>query len=123
MDAAWIREEPDVIAGREAKLTDRACRQIADAGHLDMQEGVAAEVFRDRHLSLPPLAVAGSFQMFGADPDRFRPVALRGLPPDQVHTRRADEAGDKKIGGPGVEVERRAELLDAAVGEHHHPAS
>ena len=34
---------------------------------------------------------------------------------EQVHRRRADEAGDEQIVGPVVELERRADLLDPAV--------
>ena len=33
--------------------------------------------------------------------------------------RRADEAGDEQVGRPVVELERRADLLDAAVVHHH----
>ena len=40
---------------------------------------------------------------------------------DDVHRRRADELRDEEIAGPVVELERRADLLDAAVVHHHDP--
>ena len=38
---------------------------------------------------------------------------------EEIHARRADEAGDEQIGGMVVEVERRADLLDHAGAQHH----
>ena len=40
---------------------------------------------------------------------------------EEVHPRRADEAGDEAVGGVVVEVERRADLLDAAGAQHDDP--
>ena len=40
---------------------------------------------------------------------------------DEVHGRAADEAGDEQVGGPAVDLRRRAELLhDAAVHDRDH---
>ena len=38
---------------------------------------------------------------------------------EQVHARRADEAGDEEIGRMVVDLERRSDLLDASGTQHH----
>jgi hypothetical protein len=38
---------------------------------------------------------------------------------DEVHARAADEAGDEGVAGALVEFLGRADLLDAAVAQHH----
>ena len=61
-------------------------------------------------------------------PSASRTASRRGVPGagEEVHARRADEAGDEEVGGAVVEVERRADLLDGAavhgddaVGQRH----
>ena len=46
------------------------------------------------------------------------PPALRAVPGNHVHRRRADEAGDEGVDRVVVEVERAAGLLDDAVAHH-----
>ena len=55
--------------------------------------------------------------MFGTESDEL----LRGQDPgwEEIHRRRADEAGDKRIGGLLVQGQRRSDLLDAALVHHH----
>ena len=57
---------------------------------------------------------------------RSRAVLARQLAVEEVHGRAADEAGDEQVGGPAVDLHRRADLLQPAalhhrdpVGEHH----
>ena len=40
---------------------------------------------------------------------------------EEVHARRADEAGDEGVVRILVEIDRRADLLDAAGAQHHDP--
>ena len=40
---------------------------------------------------------------------------------EEIHLRRADEAGDEAIGRMVVELERRADLLDAPAAQHDDP--
>jgi hypothetical protein len=47
--------------------------------------------------------------------------AIQELGRRQRHGRRADEAGDERVGGPGVDLHRRADLLDAPVVHNHDP--
>ena len=42
----------------------------------------------------------------------FQPAVGANRPVEEVHRRRADEAGDEQILWPIVELERRADLLD-----------
>jgi len=54
---------------------------------------------------------------------RYRPQRVLGpfqRNADEIHRRRADEAGDEAVGRPLVELERRAHLLHHAVLHHHH---
>ena len=44
---------------------------------------------------------------------------LRIVPWRQVHGRRTDEAGDEEVGRTVVQLERRADLLDRSVVQHH----
>ena len=46
-------------------------------------------------------------------------VAGDDLPLDQIHPRRADEARDEEIARPVIEIQRCADLLDAAMVQHH----
>ena len=57
--------------------------------------------------------------MLRAHADRRRAIALRGLVADEVHARRADEAGDEHIRRPFIQLEGRAVLLDPAGIQHH----
>ena len=41
------------------------------------------------------------------------------LPLDQIHPRRADEARDEQVARPVIEIQRRPDLLDAAMVQHH----
>ena len=54
----------------------------------------------------------------GLQPQRVAVAADRDI--DEVHRRRADEAGDELVGRLAVELERLADLLHAAVLHHHH---
>ena len=49
-------------------------------------------------------------------------VERAGVPVDgaEVHRRRADEARDEQVTGPGIEVRRRVHLLDQALSHHRH---
>jgi zinc and cadmium transporter len=60
------------------------------------------------------LVVASSSFIYVAVAD-LMPQLQRRLP---VHRRRADEAGDEAVGRAVVELQRRADLLDAAVVHH-----
>ena len=42
---------------------------------------------------------------------------------EEVHRRRADEAGDEARDRPGVDLPRRADLLHQAVAHDHHPVT
>jgi hypothetical protein len=46
-----------------------------------------------------------------------RAVAQRHV--QEAHRRRADEGGHEAVGGAGVDLHRRADLLDLAVAHHH----
>ena len=60
-----------------------------------------------------PLSVE-STQMLGPDADGMRVVVAGEFAGDEVHLRRADEAGDEEIVRLVIELERRADLLDVA---------
>ena len=62
------------------------------------------------------LARRAGFEVLRANAEQnVLPVSLRR---DQVHRRRADEAGDEGRGRPGVDIQRGADLLGTA-GVHH----
>ena len=57
--------------------------------------------------------------MLGAEADGLGVVLRGGGALDQVHLRRADEAGDEEVLRGLVELHRRADLLDVAGVQHH----
>ena len=50
-----------------------------------------------------------------------RAVGAAGPGPQKVHARRAEKSGDEPVGGPVVELERRADLVDSSLVHHHDP--
>ena len=44
---------------------------------------------------------------------------LAALDGEQVDLGGADEAGNEKVGWPAVQIQRRADLLDAPLSQHH----
>ena len=118
------------------------------AGLAEVDEGVAAQHLHHESLAGEGTGIAGFAQakMFRSDADgHFRSdldpaseanvdaraerqsnpglVAVdgRNASLEEIHRRRADEAGDEPVGRILVELERRADLLDAA-GIHDHDA-
>ena len=70
--------------------------------------------------STPPGSARGSRTGGAADVDHGRAVlAGADAAVEEVHLRAADEAGDEAVDRVVVEVERRADLLDAAAVQHH----
>ena len=56
----------------------------------------------------------------------MRAIGDAGLELEEIHRRRADEAGDEQVGGAAIDLHRRADLLQLAaahdrdpVGQHH----
>ena len=106
---------------------------------LDDQRLVLADVEVDEQLGTQPLhrhrpaldpdlAPAAEPQVLRPHPDlgrrvarRVGPVAVQHVGRQDVHLRRADEAGDEPVGRVVVELERRAELHHPAVVQHHDP--
>ena len=87
-----------------------------------------ADAERHRLAGLGPCAERIAVERQAALAGRERQAVRRLLEPalDEVHARRADEAGDEQVGRAVVEVERRADLLDSLVlhdrdpvGERH----
>ena len=58
----------------------------------------------------------------GVDADRHPAIgSTDNLAGQEVHLGRTDEAGDEQVVGPGIEFERRPDLLDAAIVECDDP--
>src|SRR2546423_1124891 len=45
-------------------------------------------------------------------------IAVHETTVHEIHWRRADESGDKAIDRRSIDVDRRADLLNASIGEH-----
>ena len=94
-------------------------RAVAVLAEMAIDQGVAAE-----RLDEVDIHRHGRFA-FRAGLEMFRPhaeqdvasVALRG---NEVHRRRADEAGDEGGGRLFIDFQRRADLLGTSVVHHHH---
>ena len=117
----------------------------------NVEIGFATEPLGDDDIA-DQLAACGRFQMFGPDAERCLVAGSQGSGSDrnadvasagqgdgdavgagradlrrqEIHLRRADEAGDEKVYGMMVELERRSRLLDVAgiqdddlVGQSH----
>ena len=115
-------------------------------GERDIEKRLAAEMLGDLHLAGEHSLVRrrrSADAPAGCRPSpsplraasRRRPAALSSSPDlprnshlavpapadlagDEIHPRRADEAGDEEVGGMVVEIERRADLLDHAGAQH-----
>src|SRR6266700_4718054 len=111
MDMGGVGLKPYLVARADAELADVARRDAAELGRVDIEEGVAAEMLGGAHGTLPALAVAADADVLGPDADRGRAITFGDLLPDQIHARRADEAGNEKIGRPLVQIQRRSVLL------------
>src|SRR5262249_7311536 len=131
---------------RAAGLHRRARPHLGDqpvaGGAVEMHERGVAERLGELHRALERGAVAQD-DMLGPHPEhspasgrrRRNAVGQRMLQPvgaeqspaahgldralDEVHGRRAEEAGHELRGWPVVYIERRADLLDAALAHHH----
>ena len=102
----------------QIEFADAARRQHAELAGIDIEEGVAAQMLGDRHRARPALALLADPEMLGPDADRGGAGFADRLAGDEIHLRRADEAGDEEIGRALVELQRRAVLLDIAGIEH-----
>ncbi|EAR50929.1 hypothetical protein OG2516_13691 [Oceanicola granulosus HTCC2516] len=135
MQAAVLGRELDDGAGGQVDVAVDPGEERSDAGNLAEQVGVRAQPLH--HLQLRAHAGhagRGERQVLGADaeldrprrgrPERTvaepQPAALGGAG-DEVHGRRADEAGDEAVRRAVVEVHRAADLLDQAAVHHHDP--
>ena len=67
------------------------------------------------------------FAAVGSTGTRYSPIlavpVLGGRALEQVHLRRADEAGDEEVGGLVVELERGVDLLQVAELHHRDPVA
>ncbi len=132
--------EPDRALEAHSERGSVAAEVAVDHGvgaelldHLDGEMGEAVAVFRQLHVLGPDAEgdrapgdrraqVRGQGQAVAAG--KFDRAAVPGhLGVEQVHGRRADEAGDEGAGRVLVELDRRAELLDYAGVEYQQPVA
>ena len=66
-----------------------------------------------------PSEAAGGLATGRVSPVSVDEAPALQMPLEEVHGRRADEAGDEEVGRPVVEFERRSDLLDHAIVHHH----
>src|SRR5882672_10548959 len=118
VQAGRIRRKPDAVAGFQAEFSDAARRKHSEFPGIDIEEGVAAQMLGDRYGAGPAFSLFADFQMFGPDAQGGDAGLAGGLSRHEIHLGRTDEAGDEKIGGAFVKVQRRAVLFDAASVEH-----
>src|SRR5947208_569459 len=114
MDACGIGRQRDLVAGAQIELADIARRKGPDRTGIDIEEGIAAEMFGGHHRSLPALPFAIDLEMLGPYPDGRSTPLQCGFPGNEIHLRRADEAGHEQIRRSFIELDRRAILLDLA---------
>src|SRR5581483_11065077 len=85
MQMLRLRHQADLVGGMDAELAGAARGHLPDAGHIDVEEGVAAEMLGDADRALPAVAVAGHGDVFGADADGGGTRLLRRRAADEVH--------------------------------------
>ncbi len=148
MRATGVEAQPDPLAAFREALAVQDRHQLLIAGDLRMHDRFRPERLGERHLGFDALrAVTGDDDVMrpnaqrgviarlqgGAVAGERRGKAARAFHDDlarlcrahlrrqQVHARRADEAGDEQVGRLVVKLERAADLLDTA-GAHDHDA-
>jgi len=70
---------------------------FSKAVDFDVEECIAAEVFRDTNNALPIAALAGNSKVLWSNTDGLRVVLGRFRTFDQVHLRRPDKACDELV--------------------------
>src|SRR5215472_18905487 len=141
MDAVGLGKKPDTRTGLElAPVGEDGGHRIAGdpgedigagtGGLDDLRLGGNALAWRCHPQMLRPYAVDDLAALLAGEArpqrqarlarhDPPTPLAPRQHALDEVHRRRADEAGDKEIGRPVIEVERGAHLLHIALLHDH----
>src|SRR5262245_31284501 len=114
VDTGPVRSQPHVVAILQAELADRAGGNALRLGHVDVEEGVAAEVLRGGDGAAPTIAAARHQDVLGPNADRRRAQLGGQVARHEIHPGRADEARDEDVRRTGVELERRPHLLDPA---------
>src|SRR5436190_15287277 len=99
VDVLRLRGEPDLIAHLQSEFSRCARRDAPDAIDSDIEEGIRAEVLGHLDRALPCALLAREIEMFRANADSRSAELLRGIAGDEIHLRRADEAGDEEIVG------------------------
>src|SRR5262249_33587527 len=112
VDARRVGRQRDLIARGDAHFADGPRGQCSDGPGIDVKEGVAAKMLGHHHFPGPALPVALDLEMLRPYANGRGAVFLGGVARDEIHLRRADEAGDEQIGRLLVKLERRAILLD-----------
>src|SRR5436305_11807323 len=109
VDPIGLGRQPHGVAGLDAVLAGRARGDAAEILHVDIKEGVGAEMFGDADGAAPFAGVARDVDVLRPNPDGRRAAGL-GL--DQIHPRRANKARDEEVCRVVVELERGSDLLD-----------
>src|SRR5690606_23540040 len=87
----------DRLAVAQGELAIRPRRDLSDTRDIDMQEGVGAEMLGHAHLTFPQALARRQLQMFRPDADGGGTELPRRLALQEIHARRAYEAGDEEI--------------------------
>src|SRR3984957_8939889 len=119
MQVSLSRCNENALAGGQRRFTLQTQGHRPNAVGLRVDECVGAKVLGEANLRRPLAGGRRYVSMFGPNADRLRAALGGGRALDQVHGRRADEAGDEQPVGPVVEIERRADLSDRAAVKHH----
>src|SRR5215475_9481937 len=82
-----VGSEPHVVARFQAELANGPGGNSVGLRHVDVEEGVAAEVLRGGDRTTPTIAVTAHHDMLGPNADRGRAVLGRALARHEVHPR------------------------------------
>src|SRR5258708_19809437 len=97
MQPGRIGRNPDAVAGFQVEFSDAARSQGAELAGVDIEEGVAAQMFGDRHGAGPAVAFLADPQMFGPDAERSDAGFAGRVAGYKIHLWRSDKTAAEKI--------------------------
>src|SRR6478736_9241066 len=99
MNVLRLWRQPYTVADLQAELARGADGYPADPVDRHIEEGVGAEVLGHLDRARPAPALARQVEVLRSDADRRAAELRRHVAANEVHLRRADEAGDEEIVG------------------------